>query len=112
MTESAAGIGTASESGFPGLSTIGDTLDVWAWNRRWPVAKAIGRMRLVADGLAEFMGSPWSVCRVRKRHRCTGCSRRIRPGSVAYRPLREGAGVARYARLCPRCISPENREGL
>jgi hypothetical protein len=105
MTEPVAGIGTASCEGLPGLATIHEALEWWAWDRGWPLDVLFRRVRIVADGLAEYMGRLWFACRMRKRHRCTACDRRIRPGSVAYRPLRSGPGVARHARLCSRCVT-------
>jgi hypothetical protein len=99
------GTGTASREGSRGLATIRDVLDAWAWNRGWPVATGLGRTRIAAEDLAERRGRPWSACTVRKRHRCVACGRRIRSGAVAYRPLREGLGVARHDRVCPRCIN-------
>jgi hypothetical protein len=42
------GTRTASGEGSRGLATIRDVLEIWAWDRGWPVAAGLGRMRIVS----------------------------------------------------------------
>lgn len=57
----------------------------------------------LAEGLVMIRSMLWSqTSGIRKAARCKKCSRQMKIGEKAYRPLTNG--IDRQDRICPKCI--------